>query len=461
MINKILEKYSLFSFIKQEAINKFQDFERKAKREVFLKNPFFKFEEYLKEIKGKKINYEILVEVLNKYENLTQLAKIPFERNFWEKELKKANKSRNEFILVRKLLLDKFEKDLYKEKSKWELEELNRLRKEFFKNLEKWLTLIEEFYLEFKKFDETGILFDLSKGDISLEDIETIKKYLNFLQKEEIKNLADLIGKMRSTKKELEEVSVFESKTFERTLPDPFMKEETIGIKISNEIENVVPYELSLLQDDELSILFDKKFVENELMCFDLRGYTTKIEEKEIELKKKQEKKEKLGPIILCIDTSGSMSGTPENIAKALALFIANRAKEQKRDCLLINFSTSIEVFEFSEEIGIKKLIEFLKKSFHCGTNVAPALEYAVEKMKSKKYKKADVLVISDFLMSNIPKSLQEEIKNLKKEENKFYSLIIGNVFLDNKLEEIFDREWVYDFSRASIKELVKFSKVI
>lgn len=461
MISKTLEKYSLPFFIKQEAIDKFQDFERKVKRKVFLKNPFFEFEEYLKEIKRKKINYEILVEILNKYENLTKLAKIPFERNFWEKELKKANKSKNEFILVRKLLLDKFEKDLYKEKAKWELEELNRLRKEFLKSLEKWLKVIEEFYLEFKKFDERGILFDLSKGDISLEDIETIKKYLNFLQKEEIKKLADLLGKMRSAKKELEEITVFESKTFERTLPDSSIKEETIGVKISNEIENVIPHELALLQDDELNILFDKKFVENELMCFDLRGYITTIEEKEIKLKQKQEQKEKLGPIILCVDTSGSMSGTPENIAKALTLFIANRAKEQNRNCLLINFSTSIEVFEFNEEMGIKKLIEFLKKSFHGGTDVAPALKYSVEKMKSEKYKKADVLVISDFLMSNIPKSLQEEIKNLKKEDNKFYSLIIGNIFLDKKLEEIFDREWIYDFSRASIKELVKFTEVI
>jgi len=211
-----------------------------------------------------------------------------------------------------------------------------------------------------------------------------------------------------------------------------------------------------LLQDEDLSILFDKKFVENELMCFDLRGYTTKIEEKKIEIKKRQEKKEKLGPIILCVDTSGSMRGVPENIAKALTLFIANRAKEQKRDCLLINFSTSIEVFEFNEKMGIEKLIEFLKKSFHGGTDVAPALQYAVEKMKSEKYKKADVLVISDFLMRNIPNDLQDEIKNLKEEENKFYSLIIGSVFLDKKLEEIFDREWVYYINNHSIKELIK-----
>ena len=62
------------------------------------------------------------------------------------------------------------------------------------------------------------------------------------------------------------------------------------------------------------------------------------------------------GPMILCIDTNGSMNGTPEYIAKAIALYFATQSMKEKRKCFLINFSTSIETLELTNENGLKIL---------------------------------------------------------------------------------------------------------
>jgi len=46
-----------------------------------------------------------------------------------------------------------------------------------------------------------------------------------------------------------------------------------------------------------------------------------------------------LGPIILCLDTSGSMRGAREVVAKALVLECMRGAHRQQRKCYLYAFS--------------------------------------------------------------------------------------------------------------------------
>lgn len=86
--------------------------------------------------------------------------------------------------------------------------------------------------------------------------------------------------------------------------------------------------------------------------------------------------------MFVCIDTSGSMNGAPETVAKAVALFMATKAKEQKRPCYLINFSTNIDTLDFSADVGMESLMRFLQMSFHGGTDVTPALEHALDMME-------------------------------------------------------------------------------
>ena len=128
---------------------------------------------------------------------------------------------------------------------------------------------------------------------------------------------------------------------------------------------------------------------------------------------------------------------------------MATRAVSQKRNCLLINFSTSIETLDLSGKIGIAKAIEFLQRSFHGGTDASPAFEYALEMMSEEKYKQSDLLIISDFIMDSLSESLQEKISTVKKDKNHFYSLSIGDLFLSKKLHDNF----VHSLSRICFRE--------
>ena len=53
------------------------------------------------------------------------------------------------------------------------------------------------------------------------------------------------------------------------------------------------------------------------------------------------------GPILLCVDTSGSMRGARETVAKALALECMRAAREQERDCYVFAFAGPQEVRVF------------------------------------------------------------------------------------------------------------------
>jgi uncharacterized protein with von Willebrand factor type A (vWA) domain len=109
-------------------------------------------------------------------------------------------------------------------------------------------------------------------------------------------------------------------------------------------------------------------------------------------------------------------------------------------------------VFDLSENIGIKHVIKFLKKSFNGGTDASPALNHSVDLMQKDDYKKADLLMISDFIMPKLPTELQEKIQLIKQNKNKFYSLAIGNMFLEKTIGSIFDDEWVYNPENNSVK---------
>ena len=60
-----------------------------------------------------------------------------------------------------------------------------------------------------------------------------------------------------------------------------------------------------------------------------------------------------------------------------------------------------------------------------------PALNYALKKIETDKYKDSDVLVISDFILKDIPEDVKTNILGSKLNGNKFYSVSIGDLFLD------------------------------
>lgn len=350
-------------------------------------------------------------------------------------------------ILKRNIILD-LEQNLVDRKSKWELAQIDSMRKEFLEKLYskiyKFMKL-ESLLMPFIK--NLGRLWDLSEGTFETSGFEILDTFAKLLGNDEsLKELADLLGKQTrvqiSYEKELRDKVVIKSSW----QPKHAYKGEINGLRFSNDISSVLPSELSLMNNPAANKLFQLKFAQKQLLSYDYQ----RMEEEQEESKEKEEttveKKEPKGPIIICVDTSGSMHGTPENIAKTITFALSKIAIEEERKCYLISFSTSIETLDLTDFSAnpIGKLVQFLRMSFHSGTDATPALKHAVKMLSENEWKNADVLMISDFVIQSINNDIKAQIESAQEDNTNFHSLVIGSSG-NNAAINCFNHNWFYD----------------
>lgn len=364
------------------------------------------------------------------------------------------------FVSPRQLMLE-WQKTLDRARADWELEQFQKRRAALIDELKTLLGLFDELRSSLDALGlETGLLLDFSQGELTAQDIEQFKRWARYLSEDDgVRSLCDLMGKIRQMEQSdrIERIKV--EHVIETHHLDVNSKEEIVGIRLGSDLEHVLPSELALLADAETEVLFDLKYLEARLMCFDMQGVQASKHTIEVEQDSLSNEGEKLGPMVICVDTSGSMAGMPETIAKAVTLYMASKAKEQKRPCYLINFSTRISTLDMADGLGLGALMEFLGMSFHGGTDVTPALAHALEVMERETYEKADVLVISDFIMAGLPKPIDAKIGAQRDLGNRFYSLVINRTFMTQRLISLFDHEWVFDPSTSSVHEIVGFQQ--
>jgi uncharacterized protein with von Willebrand factor type A (vWA) domain len=350
-------------------------------------------------------------------------------------------------ILKRNIIFD-LEQNLVDRKSKWELVQIDSMRKEFLEKLYskiyKFMKL-ESLLLPFIK--NLGRLWDLSEGTFETSGFEILDTFAKLLENDEsLKELADLLGRQTraqiSYEKELRDKVVIKSSW----QPKHAYKGEINGLRYSNDISAVLPSELSLMNNPAAKKLFQLKFAQKQLLSYDYQL----LEEEQEESKEKEEttveKKEPKGPIIICVDTSGSMQGTPENIAKTITFALSKIAIEEERKCYLISFSTNIETLDLTDfsDNPIGKLVQFLRMSFHGGTDATPALKHAVKMLSENEWKNADVLMISDFVMQSLDNDIKEQIESAQEDNTNFHSLVIGGSG-NNAAINSFNHNWFYD----------------
>lgn len=405
---------------------------------------------------------------LNKYKALCLKSNVNYNKDFWDtdlvhlkNEVVKSNSKNVKFTIdlatSANLLAKEWQKLLCSLYEQWELEQITLLRKKFLKSLAKKLKLINEMLTLLCTLGlEPGILLDLSSGSLKLNNLAKVKSLMERIHSDEgIKKLLDLLGRINQAKKSERIETVTHSYIQKSPIIDINSKEEIVGIKLSKDIEHALPSELALLSDEDTSILFDLKYVESSLMCFEMSGQQFVDEEFEVEKEQTVDEDEQKGPLIICIDTSGSMRGTPETVAKAVALVMSLKAQAKNRDCYIINFSTSINTLDLSKGFSLEKLTDFLSMSFYGGTDVSPAISHAVNLMTENTYNKADLLIVSDFIMGSLPSKQVDAISALKLNGNKFCSLVVGDCYLSTRLREVFDQEWIYNPNNSSVTELL------
>ena len=142
------------------------------------------------------------------------------------------------------------------------------------------------------------------------------------------------------------------------------------------------------------------------------------------------------GPIIVCLDTSHSMSGARESLAKAVVLECSIQANKNNRPFYVLAFSGGHNLAECSLPLGatnsesLARLLSFLGHSFGGGTDVTGPLERAIELIEtSVEWTSADILLVSDGELQMPPVS-NELISKLRRYEVErqleIFGLLVG-----------------------------------
>ena len=170
-------------------------------------------------------------------------------------------------------------------------------------------------------------------------------------------------------------------------------RSEVHGTHRSDDVMRLLPSELLNLEDEALENLFYARLLEKQLQTYELQG-TTLIPGETTEAQRKR-----TGPVVACLDTSGSMGGAPLLKAKALLLAIANILRQEERSLHVLLFGAADEIREFALEDPQHSagLLHFLRQGFGGGTNFEAPLARAMQIIEQHPaYEKADVLMISD-----------------------------------------------------------------
>lgn len=399
----------------------------------------------------------------------TKYRKRDFDLNKYQEEFRAIENTEikiNETKLksVKLDFISKWEEKLSIEKLQQNIKIIDKTREQFLNDLYNKIEELKELLKLLSPFiNETidlGRLWDMSVGNWHNVNFSLLEKYAQILKdKKEIQELAELLGKYRKAEAELEEEEFENIEIVSKFRIEHSGKSELIGITESDDLNNLLPTELALFSDLETESIFYKRFAEKKLQTFQYINKENDFEKKSITDNRQKEIEKDKGPFIIAVDTSGSMHGEPEFLAKVIAFAITRIAISEKRKAFLISFSTGIETFELTDiQNSLVKLIDFLQMSFHGGTDVSEAVLEALKQLETGSYEKADLLIISDGIFGNLNNSTLKSIEELKKKGNKFNSLMIGNSYNEIALK-FCDNIWQYDPNYDELKDLIRVMK--
>lgn len=267
--------------------------------------------------------------------------------------------------------------------------------------------------------------------DAGTKDYEDKKKIDNYIHSyPQLKEIVDKIGREKESSNDEKDSVIY--KFLPVTVAKNHSVEEIDRVETGDNLERVIPVELSMSED-----LFFKRYATKELQQFSSPG---KDKPRKIEEHRKDPRLTK-GPIIVSIDTSGSMSGRPEKIAFSLLKQLLRMAKKQKRSCYLISFSVRSKSIDLAKPRNWSKVNNFLENSFSGGTDGEQMLAEAIQVLQKGAYEMADVLIISDLQFPKPQPATMEKIDKEKSLGTRFYALQIGK--WDHEYNNVLDKIWV------------------
>ena len=167
-----------------------------------------------------------------------------------------------------------------------------------------------------------------------------------------------------------------------------------------NDLSHVLPIELAVMADTETEDIFYLKYATKKLQLFANKPKEQSL--MKVEQQKKKKPRLEKGPIIVSLDTSGSMDGEPIKLAKSLLLQLLRMAKKQRRKCFLITFSVRAKTLDLSRPGSWKLVDKCLEDIYTGGTDGEQMLNAALNMLNTLTFGMADVLIISDFFFTLI-----------------------------------------------------------
>lgn len=251
-----------------------------------------------------------------------------------------------------------------------------------------------------------------------------------------LQDIVHIIGREQPQHKETKDDIVY--KYMPILLSHSTMATEIEQISIGNNLSHVIPSEIATLSEPSTEMMFFKKFAERQLQIFANKP-PMKAQDKQVQDHQTKPRLE-MGPIIVSIDTSGSMIGKPEKLARSLLMQLLRLAKKQHRKCFVITFSVRAKALELTKPANWGLLEKFFEEGFSGGTDGEQMLAAALDTLQTKDFCMADVLIISDFFF---PLPIDKTHKRMETEHAKgtrYYGLQIGET--KNPYDKVLDKIW-------------------
>lgn len=247
----------------------------------------------------------------------------------------------------------------------------------------------------------------------------------------ELRHIADTLGRMESDAR--------------KQASEQGGSEEVTGVRLGGEVSRALPSELGLLGDPDTEDLFYQRYAERRLVSLELTGAGLDG----------VAAPDRRGPVIAAIDTSGSMHGAPEQVAKAAVIAIARRVLPEGRPVHLLLFGSRGELTELRLSRrggGLEDLLDFLVMGFQGGTDFDTPLVRALELLEERSLERADILVVTDGHAVANPFVVEQVVAARQGRGLRVWSLVVGRE-PGPGVEAFSDEVWCLDPSRRELSE--------
>jgi uncharacterized protein with von Willebrand factor type A (vWA) domain len=230
---------------------------------------------------------------------------------------------------------------------------------------------------------------------------------------------------------------------------------EVRGVKRSGQLSRMLASEAAMIGHPVLRRLWRARFAEQQLLTYEdsavLAQWQLRPKTADPVPVAAQELPLGQGPMLVCLDTSGSMRGAPENVAKACVLQAMRSAHASGRACRLLAFGGVGELREQDLALtpaGLDHLLALMDQSFDGGTDVQTPLERAIALVQEERFAQADILIVSDGEFGVTPATLNALRRGKKTLGLRVHGILIGDRETIGLLEVCDQMHWVRDWRR-------------